>query len=156
MQSNLSPTTALGASVVMGGPDNRPLDLSGGRSRRFSEQVIHAVLFLCGAVSILTTVGIVVILVTQAVSFFTQVPITDFLFESRWTAAVSRTPIYGVLGLVVGTVVIAAIAMLVAIPLGLASAIYLSEYAAPASAASSSRLSSSWPASPLLSMATSP
>ena len=131
MQSNLSPSTSLAAGLGSGGPDDRPLDLSGVRTRRFSEQAIHAVLFFCGAISILTTVGIVVILLTQALSFFARIPVGDFLFKSHWTPGVSRTPDYGVLGLVAGTVITAVIAMAVAIPLGLASAIYLSEYARP-------------------------
>lgn len=128
MQSRLGPTTALASSAAAGGPD-QPLDLSGIRTRRLSERLIHGVLFLCGAVSILTTVGIVVILLTEAITFFTRIPISEFLFGTRWTPAVSRTPVYGVLGLVGGTLIIAGIAMAVAIPLGLASAIYLSEYA---------------------------
>jgi phosphate transport system permease protein len=77
----------------------------------------------------LTTVGIIAVLVQQAVVFFTQVPLTDFLFGTTWTA-LFKTPLYGVLPLVAGTLMITLIAMCVSIPLGLMSAIYLSEYAA--------------------------
>ena len=104
------------------------LDLSGSRSRGISEVLVGAVLWTCGAISILTTVGIVLVLLQQAYVFFTQVPVTEFLFGTKWTALFTN-PQFGVLPLVSGTLVIAAIAMLVAIPFGLMSAIYLSEYA---------------------------
>jgi len=105
------------------------LDLSGKRSRALSERVVGAVLWACGALSLLTTVGIILILLQQAFVFFSQVPLTDFLFGTTWTA-LFRTPLYGVLPLVGGTLMITVVAMAVAIPLGLMSAIYLSEYAA--------------------------
>lgn len=131
MQSNLGPTTSLAGVVVPGGgAAGDPLDFSGAGRRRFSEQVIHAVLFLCGAISVLTTVGVVVVLVSQAVAFFVEVPVVSFLFGTKWTALFNN-PEFGVLPLVAGTVIIAGIAMAVALPLGLASAVYLSEYAAP-------------------------
>ena len=66
----------------------------------------------------------------QAFVFFSQVPITSFLFGTTWTA-LFKNPLYGVLPLLGGTVLITLIAMCVAIPLGLMSAIYLSEYARP-------------------------
>lgn len=130
MQSNVSPTTSLAGVVAPGGGGEGPIDFSGVRTRRFSEQLIHAVLFVCGAISIITTVGVVVVLFSQAIAFFREVPITSFLFGTRWTALFNN-PSFGVLPLVAGTVIIAGIAMLVAIPLGLASAAYLSEYASP-------------------------
>jgi phosphate transport system permease protein len=71
-----------------------------------------------------------VVLIQQALVFFAQVPVTDFLFGTTWTA-LFKTPQYGVLPLVAGTLMITVIAMGVSIPLGLMSAIYLSEYAAP-------------------------
>jgi phosphate transport system permease protein len=77
---------------------------------------------------LLTTVGIVLVLVQQAAIFFRQVPVTDFLLGTTWTALFPN-PLYGVLPLVGGTLMITAIAMVVAIPLGLMSAIYLGEYA---------------------------
>lgn len=128
MQSNVNPTAGLGAQVLAGSGGNQPLDLSGVRTRRLSEQLIAGVLFLCGAVSIVTTVGIVVVLVSQAIAFFLDVPVLDFLFGTRWFTA-GNNPGYGVLPLVAGTFIISGIAMLVALPLGLASAVYLSEYA---------------------------
>jgi phosphate transport system permease protein len=112
--------------------DDQPpiaIDLSRAASRQTSERIIGAVLWTCGALSLLTTVGIILVLVQQAFVFFSQVPITDFLFGTTWTA-LFKTPLYGVLPLVGGTLLITLIAMCVAIPLGLMSAIYLSEYAA--------------------------
>ena len=130
--SGLSPATPAGVSpvVVAGAPGRRPLDLSGMRSRRASERAIGAVLFVCGALSITTTVGIVLVLIEQAVEFFLEVPVWEFLTGTRWTALL-KNPSYGVLPLVAGTLMITAIAMIVALPLGLMSAIYLSEYAHP-------------------------
>ncbi|MDQ2655037.1 MAG: phosphate ABC transporter permease subunit PstC [Chloroflexota bacterium] len=104
------------------------MDLSGKRSRSTSESVIGLLLAACGAISLLTTVGIILVLVQEAARFFSSVKITDFLFGTTWTA-LFKTPLYGVLPLVGGTLLISLIAMLVAIPLGLMSAIYLSEYA---------------------------
>jgi phosphate transport system permease protein len=113
--------------------DDQPpiaIDLSRAASRQTSERIIGAVLWTCGALSLLTTVGIILVLVQQAFVFFSQVPITDFLFGTTWTA-LFKTPLYGVLPLVGGTLLITLIAMCVAIPLGLMSAIFLSEYATP-------------------------
>jgi phosphate transport system permease protein len=113
--------------------DDQPpiaIDLSRAASRQTSERIIGAVLWTCGALSLLTTVGIILVLVQQAFVFFSQVPITDFLFGTTWTA-LFKTPLYGVLPLVGGTLLITLIAMCVAIPLGLMSAVLLSEYATP-------------------------
>ncbi|MFN8678442.1 MAG: phosphate ABC transporter permease subunit PstC [Thermomicrobiales bacterium] len=112
----------------LGGSSVTAMDLSGKRSRSVSEQVIGLLLGACGAISILTTIGIILVLLQEAVRFFNSVRVTDFLFGTTWTA-LFKTPQYGVLPLVGGTMVISVIAMLVAIPLGLMSAIYLSEYA---------------------------
>jgi phosphate transport system permease protein len=106
------------------------LDLSGSRSRGYSEKLVGGVLWVCGAISMLTTVGIVLVLIQQALVFFSAVPVTDFLFGTKWTA-LFKSPSFGVLPLVGGTLVITVVAMCVAIPLGLMSAIYLGEYAAP-------------------------
>src|SRR5215204_7087551 len=123
IEQGVAPLTALGGSAPV------IFDLSGAASRRTSELIVGAVLWVCGALSLLTTVGIIAVLIQQALVFFTQVPVTDFLFGTTWTA-LFKTPLYGVLPLVAGTLMITLIAMCVAIPLGLMSAIYLSEYAA--------------------------
>lgn len=114
------------SATAEGVPAQRGIDLSGARTRGVSERLIGAFLFFCAALSILTTVGIVFILLEQAFEFFREIPILDFLTGTEWTAAFDRE--YGVLPIVSGTLVISVIAMVVAIPLGLMSAIYLSEY----------------------------
>lgn len=119
------------ATNLMGEMPGAPvtaMDLSGKRSRSTSESVVGIVLAACGAISLLTTVGIIAVLIQEALLFFSSVKVTDFLFGTTWTA-LFKTPQYGVLPLVGGTLMIALIAMLVAVPLGLMSAIYLSEYA---------------------------
>ncbi|MCC2628408.1 MAG: pstC [Thermomicrobiales bacterium] len=116
--------------AVIDGQPPIAIDLSRAASRQTSERIIGAVLWTCGALSLLTTVGIILVLVQQAFVFFSQVPITDFLFGTTWTA-LFKTPLYGVLPLVGGTLLITLIAMCVAIPLGLMSAVFLSEYATP-------------------------
>lgn len=120
-------TTAGLAPLGGGSPRTQAIDLSAGASRRLSERIIGSFLFVCGALSILTTVGIVFVLFEQAFEFFLRTSIIDFLTGTEWTAAFDRE--YGVLPIVVGTLVITAIAMVVAVPLGLMAAIYLSEYA---------------------------
>lgn len=127
----MKPRTAMGdGSPLAIDPSALALDLSGKRSRDLSERVVGAILWACGALSLLTTVGIILILLQQAFVFFSQTSVTDFLFGTTWTA-LFKSPQYGVLPLVGGTLMITIVAMAVAVPLGLMSAIYLSEYAAP-------------------------
>ena len=94
--------------------------------KRF-EFLIEWALFLCALLSIGTTAGIILVLAVETVAFLREVPITDFLFGTEWTPLFA-TPRFGVLPLVSGTVLVSAIAMIVALPCGLLSAIYLSEY----------------------------
>ena len=126
----LSPVESFGVAplAALGGSAPVAIDLRGTRSRGLQETIVGVILWICGAISLLTTVGIIVVLVQQAFVFFSQVPVTSFLFGTNWTA-LFQNPEYGVLPLVGGTLMITSIAMLVAIPLGLMSAIYLSEYA---------------------------
>jgi phosphate transport system permease protein len=102
--------------------------LTGAASRRRSERIIGIVLFLASAVSILTTIGIVAALLKDALSFFAEVSPLEFLTDTQWTPLfVPRH--FGVLPLIFGSLLVTAGAALIALPLGLASAIYLSEYA---------------------------
>jgi phosphate transport system permease protein len=98
--------------------------------KRF-EFVIEWALFLCALLSIGTTVGIIVVLAVETFAFLREVPITQFLFGTEWTPLFA-SPSFGVLPLVAGTILVSAIAMAVALPMGLLSAVYLSEYAPPA------------------------
>ena len=86
------------------------------------------VLFLSTFLSVLITVGIVAVLLLEAITFFADVSIFEFLTGTRWTPLFSSKQ-FGVLALVAGTTLTAIMAMVVALPLGLLSAIYLSEYA---------------------------
>jgi phosphate transport system permease protein len=98
--------------------------------RRWGEDVIKALLVLAAFISILTTTGIVLSLVGETITFFGAVGVGDYLFGTEW-APLFEPASFGVLPLVLGTMLISAVAMVVAVPLGLAAAIYLSEYANP-------------------------
>lgn len=100
----------------------------GRRRRRLTEGVIGGVLFLFSMVSILTTLGIVVVLVREAVGFFLEVSPWEFLTGTRWAPLIEPQS-FGVLPLLGGSVMVAVGAAIVALPLGLLTAIYLSEYA---------------------------
>ncbi|HUF50045.1 MAG TPA: phosphate ABC transporter permease subunit PstC [Longimicrobiales bacterium] len=106
----------------------RPRTDTGLARRHRKERLIGAVLFLCSAVSILTTIGIVAVLLFESLSFFSSVSILEFLTGTKWTPLFSEKH-YGILPLLTGSLLIAAGAAAVALPLGLAAAIYLSEYA---------------------------
>jgi len=94
------------------------------------ERIIGALLFGCGVVSVLTTIGIVVVLVSQSVGFFAEVSPLEFLTGTRWSPQLVPQS-FGILPLLNGTLIIAIGSSLIAIPIGLASAIYLSEYSKP-------------------------
>lgn len=98
------------------------------KTRSRFEGLIERTLFACAALSILVTAGIIGVLIFESVEFLREVPITEFLFGTQWTPLFYNKQ-FGVLPLVTGTVLVSAIAMLVALPAGLLSAIYLSEYA---------------------------
>jgi phosphate transport system permease protein len=97
---------------------------------RWGEQLVHLVLFVAAAISVLTTVGIVLSLALPALDFFREVSPWDFLTGTTWSPLFLDAE-FGVLPLVVGTLMISFWSSLVAFPLGLGVAIYLSEYAAP-------------------------
>jgi phosphate transport system permease protein len=97
------------------------------RLKRF-EFVIEWVLFLSALLSIGTTIGIILVLAIETMAFLREVPIVEFLTGTEWTPLFSM-PRFGVLPLVAGTTLVSLIAMAVALPMGLLSAIYLSEYA---------------------------
>jgi phosphate transport system permease protein len=98
--------------------------------RRIGEDVVKGVLFVCALISVATTVGIVVALFIPAFEFFQEVSVVDFLTGTNWSPLFEPAH-FGVLPLVAGTLLVTAIASLVAMPLGLGAAIYLSEYASP-------------------------
>jgi phosphate transport system permease protein len=114
-------TQAAGAT-----PGARPLGVA---RRRWGEEAIRALLFLAAAISVLTTIGIVVALLNESLSFFEEVG-TDFFTQTEWSPLFAD-PQFGIWPLLNGTFLITGIAILVAVPIGLGSAIYLSEYATP-------------------------
>lgn len=114
-------TTAAGARAV---------PTLGAARRRWGEQLIKALLVLAALLSVLTTTGIVVAMLRETVDFFGSVGVWEFLSQAKWSP-LFEPPSFGVRPLVVGTLLTTAVAMVVATPLGLGAAIYLSEYARP-------------------------
>ncbi len=106
------------------------------RARNLVEGAVRLVLFGCAGVAVLTTIGIVFSVLFEALRFFQAVPVTEFLFGGQWSPQIAMradqagsSGAFGAIPVFVGTFLIAAIAMVVAIPIGLLAAIYLSEYA---------------------------
>jgi len=100
------------------------------KKKRLSEGVIQGFLFFCGGLSILTTIGIIYVLLREAIPFFLQPQVTlvEFFTGTTWQPQINK---YGVIPLLNATLMSTTIAMSVALPLGLCVAIYLSEYASP-------------------------
>lgn len=100
------------------------------RLNRISEGAIALWLLLCAMLSIATTAGIIWVLASESLAFFRQVSPWTFLFGTRWAPLLEPRD-YGVLPLVCGTFLVAGGALLIAVPIGLAAAVFLSEYATP-------------------------
>ena len=98
------------------------------RARHFRERVIRIVLTACAYVSVLTTFGIVFVLIFETIEFFREVSIVEFLTSTTWSAAFAN-PQFGIIVLIGGTLLTTVIAIAVALPVGLLAAIFLSEYA---------------------------
>lgn len=96
---------------------------------KFTEKTAPIIFLVCAVISIFTTLGIIFTLLLETITFFKRVSFMEFVTSTEWYPFVENDPSYGILSLVSGTLLITFIAMLVAIPIGLASAIYLSEYA---------------------------
>ena len=108
------------------------------RARNAVERIIRYILIAASSVAILTTVGIVLSVLFESLRFFAKVPITEFLFGLEWSpqiairaGQVGSDGAFGIIPLFVGTLLIALIALALAVPIGLMTAIYLSEYASP-------------------------
>lgn len=120
-------TMTIGRGVVVARPDSRDAL----RKRpRVGERVIQSLLFACGFISIFTTLGIVFVLGEESFLFFgsEEVSIIEFVTGTVWQPAVGE---FGILPLLLSTLITSIVAMLVAIPVGLSAAIFLSEYASP-------------------------
>jgi phosphate transport system permease protein len=121
--SNTQPPTR--SPVRSGRGDPRPLR---SKNPHYGEKLIFAFLFLTAAVSVLTTTAIVVALFQPLPRLFREISIVEFFTETEWSPGFLDAK-YGVAPVVVGTLIVVVFALIVAIPLGLLSAIYLSEYA---------------------------
>ncbi len=106
------------------------------RARNHVERFIKRVLFSCSFLAVLTTLGIVLSVLFEALRFFHSIPLADFLFGLEWSPQmairadqVAASGSFGFIPLLVGTLLISTVAMLIAVPVGLMSAVYLSEYA---------------------------
>jgi phosphate transport system permease protein len=117
-------TTAVGRSRRPEAPSLRAA------RRRWGETLIKGLLGLAALISLLTTAGIVYALLEETIVFFRQVGVGEYLFGTKWSPLFEPGS-FGVLPLIAGTFATTFIALLVAIPLGLGAAIYLSEYARP-------------------------
>jgi phosphate transport system permease protein len=98
------------------------------KKSRVGEEFLGVILFFCGSLSVFTTLGIVGVLIFETVEFFREVSLLEFLTDTQWTPLFADKH-FGILPLLSGTLLTSAIAILVAMPVGLLSAIYLSEYA---------------------------
>jgi phosphate transport system permease protein len=106
------------------------------RARNLVEKVLQYILIACSTIAVFTTIGIVLSVLYEAIRFFHAIPVTDFLFGLKWSPQtairadqVGSSGAFGAVPVFLGTALISAIAMFVAVPVGLMSAIYLSEYA---------------------------
>jgi phosphate transport system permease protein len=106
------------------------------RARNRVERILEVALLLCSMIAILTTIGIVVSVLYEALQFFRMVPATEFLFGTQWSPQMAiradqtgSSGAFGAVPLFAGTLLISVIAMVIAVPVGLFSAIYLAEYA---------------------------
>jgi phosphate transport system permease protein len=115
-----------GTQAVGGAPGAKAL---GARRRRRGEDLIRVLLMVAAAISVLTTILIVVALLKESIPFFKEVG-TSFFSDSGWSP-LFQDPQFGIRQLLIGTFMVTGIAIVVAVPIGLGSAVYLSEYASP-------------------------
>jgi phosphate transport system permease protein len=109
-----------------GSPSGRSL-LEAARPR-YGERAVEALLFACAALSVAVTAAIVISLVPPSLRFFREVSVVEFLTGTQWAPAFAN-PSFGVLPIVTGTLMVVTISLFVSIPIGITSAIFLSEYA---------------------------
>ncbi|HAD28855.1 MAG TPA: phosphate ABC transporter permease subunit PstC [Rhodobacteraceae bacterium] len=113
-----------------------PVDFVNSNRSKAMEKLIMIIMMACSLIAVLVTIGIVASLIFEAINFFQRIPFLDFVTGVKWSPQtalrvdqVAAEGAFGVIPLFTGTLLISAIAMLVATPLGLASAVYLAEYA---------------------------
>jgi phosphate transport system permease protein len=108
---------------------NHDLNMFKSNRSHLADKIVPSLLFLCALVSVLTILGIIYALFSESFHFFKQVSIFKFLTGTEWFPLAEEGKKFGILPLLTGTFLVTVIACLVSIPIGLASAIYLSEYA---------------------------
>jgi phosphate transport system permease protein len=96
--------------------------------KKSGEKIIEGLLAFSGLITILTTIGIIWVLVSESWGFFAEIPLSDFLFDTQWTPLFTEKH-YGILPLLSGTFLTTIIALITALPIGIVIAVYLSEYA---------------------------
>jgi phosphate transport system permease protein len=101
----------------------------GKKGKKRIEKIIPIILFMIASVSVLTTIGIVLTLIVETITFFARVPVADFLFGTTWLPFSNKEAQFGIWPLIIGTLKVTLIAVIVAVPIGIGAAIYLSEYA---------------------------
>lgn len=108
------------------------------RARNLVEAVIRNIMIMCASIAIFITIGIVLSVLFESILFFQKIPVTDFIFGLEWSpgTAIREDQIgssgkFGIVPLFMGTLLITLISLIVAVPIGLLSAVYLSEYAGP-------------------------
>lgn len=99
------------------------------KQKQIVEKLVPYVLLIIASISILTTIGIVGTLIVETFIFFKEIPIFSFLFGTEWYPFANKEPAFGILPLIAGTLKVTIIAVIVAVPFGIGSAIFLSEYA---------------------------
>ena len=104
------------------------IEKNNNKKGKHNDKIIPVILAAISAISILTTLGILITLLLETTTFFTRIPITEFLFSTTWNPTGSD-PKFGIWALIIGTLKITVIATIFAVPVGLGAAIYLSEYA---------------------------
>ena len=95
---------------------------------KWREKILEGIFALCASLSILTTLGVIAVLLFESIAFFREIPLTRFLTETEWTPLFTKKH-FGIIVLLSGTFLTTVIAMAVALPLGLMAAVYMSEYA---------------------------
>ncbi len=136
--STLAKTAIVFVIALLGMLYGRSLVKPETRARNMVETVVRWAMIMCASIAILSTVGIVMSVLFESLRFFNAVPPADFLFGTHWSPQTSMrsdqvgsSGSFGAIPLFVGTLLISAIALIIAVPLGLMAAIYLSEYANP-------------------------
>ena len=128
------PSLMISETPTSAGPSNVPIDpgsrFAHSMRRHFGERIIEAILFLAAFSAVAVTIAIVAILVYESSEFFKHVSLVEFLTDTQWTIMFADKH-YGVLPLLAGTLVTTTVALMLAVPVGTITAIYLSEFASP-------------------------